>query len=229
MINIGIITDIAWDNYILVHNKFKKINSEYYRLHSIYGKTLELINRCAIKNNLILLRHYSDNLSKTILNMLKTCDIWIIFTNFIEYNTPPRLVIDKCDEYNIKYIIISECNRDNLYSSFNYNNNLSFKKNLNLITKKDTSIVIKEFNDDIYNDLYLNKYNLNINISNDIRNKLKDSYDSIYRKKQDRSIKLLYDKEELKKDKQMKKTSKAVNQLEFSQNRMKFYKDTSSI
>ena len=50
MINVGVITDISWDNYILIFNKFKKINSENFYLHTIYGKTLELINICSNKN-----------------------------------------------------------------------------------------------------------------------------------------------------------------------------------
>ena len=110
MINIGVVTDISWDNYILIFNKFKKINSENYRLHSIYGKTLELISICANKNLLTLIRHYSDNLSKTIYNMLQICDIWIIFTNQIEYNTTSRLVIEKCKE--------SECEKGFLSREF---------------------------------------------------------------------------------------------------------------
>tara|TARA_B100001093_G_scaffold127873_1_gene120312 strand:+ start:780 stop:1463 length:684 start_codon:yes stop_codon:yes gene_type:complete len=223
MINIGIVTDTTWDNYIQIFNKLKKINSEYYRLHAIYGKTLELINICSNKNYLTLIRHYSDNLSKTIYNMLKICDLWIIFTNYIEYNTSTRLVIEKCDEYNIKYLIISEYDREFLYSSFKYDHTLSFKKNLNQITKKN-DINITEFNLDVYNLLYLNKYHINIQLPPDIRNKLKDSYDSIYKKKQDKSIKLLYDKDEIKKEKQFKKTHKQAKQLEYSNNKIKYYK-----
>ncbi len=225
MINIGVVTDISWDNYILIFNKFKKINSENYRLHSIYGKTLELISICANKNLLTLIRHYSDNLSKTIYNMLQICDIWIIFTNQIEYNTTSRLVIEKCKEYNIKYLIVSEYDRNNIYSSFSYKYDLSFKKNLNLIQVKDTTIVIDEFDYKIYNEIYLDKSHININIPNDIRMKLKEAYNSLYKKKQERSIKLLYDTDEIKKEKQIKKTNKEFNQLEFSQNRIKYYKN----
>ena len=105
--------------------------------------------------------------------MLKICDLWIIFTNYIEYNTSTRLVIEKCDEYNIKYLIISEYDREFLYSSFKYDHTLSFKKNLNQITKKN-DINITEFNLDVYNLLYLNKYHINIQLPPDIRNKLKD-------------------------------------------------------
>jgi hypothetical protein len=66
MQNFGVISDIHWDNFILINNKFKKINTEHFRLHTIYSRTLEVINNCSNKNMLTLIRHYSDNLSKTI-------------------------------------------------------------------------------------------------------------------------------------------------------------------
>ena len=223
MINVGVVTDISWDNYILIYNKFKKINPENYRLHVIHGKTLDLINRCSNRTLLTVLRHYSDNLSKTVFNMLKVCDIWIIFTNYIQYNTSTRLVIDKCKEYCIKYLIISEYNRDNVYSSFNYNHDISFKKNLDFITKKE-DVQINEFNYIIYNDIYLSKQHVNITLSNSVKEKIRESYNNINSKKHDKSIKLLYDKDEIKREKQMKKANKAINQLEFSQNRLKYYK-----
>ena len=78
MINIGVICDNSWDNFILINNKFKKLNSENFRIHAIYGKTLEIINNCSSKNYLNLIRHYSDNLSKTIYNLLNACDRIIV-------------------------------------------------------------------------------------------------------------------------------------------------------
>ena len=43
MQNIGVVCDTAWDNYILINNKFKKINNENYRINALYGKTLEVL------------------------------------------------------------------------------------------------------------------------------------------------------------------------------------------
>ena len=66
MQNIGVVCDTAWDNYILINNKFKKINNENYRINALYGKTLTDFNNCASNNYLTVIRHYSDNLCKTI-------------------------------------------------------------------------------------------------------------------------------------------------------------------
>ena len=224
MQNIGVVCDNTWDNYILINNKFKKINSEHYRINALYGKTLEVFNNCASNNYLTLIRHYSDNLCKTIYNLLKICDVWLIFTNYVEYNTQTRLVIEKCEEYNIKYIIISESSRNEDYYSYEHDKNLSFKKNLANITKTENSNV-SEFDYKEYNDNFSRLGSVLLNISHDIRTKLKESYGSISQHKKERSIKLLYDKDEFKRDKQLKKTIKEVTQLDFTKNRLNYYKN----
>ena len=228
MQNIGVVCDTLWDNYILINNKFKKINSENYRINALYGKTLEVFNNCAANNYLTIIRHYSDNLCKTIYNLLKICNVWLIFTNHVEYNTQTRLVIEKCEEYNIKYIIISEYSRNEDYYSYEYDKNLSFKKNLANITKtitKTENSNVSEFDYKEYNDNFSRLGSVPLNITPDIRTKLKESYGSISQHKKERSIKLLYDKDEFKREKQLKKTIKEVTQLDFTRNRLSYYKN----
>jgi len=224
MQNIGVLCDTEWDNYILIHNKFKKINSEHYRINALYGKTLEIFNNCASNNYLTVIRHYSDNLSKTIYNLLKICDVWLIFTNQVEYNTQTRLVIEKCEEYNIKYIMISEYSRNEDYYSFQHDKELSFKKNLENITKSE-NYNISEFDYKEYNDNFNSKSFVSLSITSDIRTKLKESYGSVSQHKKERSIRLLYDKDEIKREKQLKKTIKEITQLDFSKNRLSYYKN----
>lgn len=224
MQNIGIVCDTTWENYILINNKFKKINSEYYRLHALYGKTLEIFNNCAFNNNLILIRNYSNKLSKTIYNLLKICDIWLIFSNQIEYNTQTRLVIDKCEEYNIKYIIISEYSREQDYYSFEIDKELSFKKILGKIIKLESHNKINMFEEIEYDDNYIRNVNIPLVLSNEIRSKMKESYNEINQNKKERCIQLLYDKQEFKKEKQIKKTIKEATLLNLQQNRLNYYK-----
>ena len=224
MQNIGVVCDTSWDNFILINNKFKKINSEYYRINALYAKTLEIFNNCAANNYLTIIRNYSDNLCKTIYNLLKICDIWLIFTNHIEYNTQTRLVIEKCEEYNIKYIIISEFSRDQDYYSYQHDKNLSFKKNLANITKTKNDNIL-EFDYKEYNDNFNRMGFVPLNISSEIRSKLRESYSLISQHKREKSIKLLYDKDELKREKQLKKTIKEVTQLDFTKNRLSYYKN----
>ena len=224
MQNIGVVCDTTWDNYILINNKFKKINSEHCRINALYGKTLEVFNNCASNNYLTLIRHYSDNLCKTIYNLLKICEVWLIFTNHVEYNTQTRLIIEKCEEYNIKYIIISESSRNEDYYSYEYDKKLSFKKNLAIITKTENSNV-SEFDYKEYNDNFNRFGSVPLNITPDIRTKLKESYESNSQHKKERNIKLLYDKHELKREKELKKTIKEVTQLDFTRNRLSYYKN----
>jgi len=226
MIHIGVICDLNWDNFILINNKFKKINSQIYCIDAIYSKTLEIINNCCLTNNLTLFRNYSDCLSKTVHNMLKICNLWLIFTNHCEYNTSSYLVISLCKKYNIKYIIISEHSRNYDYYSFEVDSKQTFKKHLNQIDKFYSTNILYSNQDEFkeYNDNFSKKAQVSLLIKPDIREKLKYMYSEIDKQKKDRSISLLYDKEELKKEKQVKKTIKAINQLTFSTNRRNYYK-----
>ena len=233
MINIGVICDTTWDNFILMNNKFKKINSELYRIHALYCKTLEIVNNCCQKNNLTLIRNYSDSLTKTIYNMLKTCSVWLIFTNQIEYNTPPQLIISICDKYNINYIIISEYSRNIDYYSFEIDNELSFKKilskiNISNYTNIDNIDILNNQDYKDYNDIFIKKSVISLLIKQEIRDKLRCTYSEIEQSKKDRYIKLLYDKDEFKKEKQVKKTLKKINQMTFSLNRRNYYKNNTN-
>lgn len=225
MLNIGITCDSDWENYILINNKLKKINTENFRMNALYGKSLEVINNCCFNNSLTLLRHYSDNLCKTLYNLLKICEIWLIFTNHTDLNSHCKLLIEKCEEFNIKYIIISETRRDNDYYSFPVEKSMSFKKILNNTIVKTDKTHICEFNIKEYNDNYNKIEFVPLTLSPEIKEKLNKNYASISQVKKERSIKLLYDKNELKIDKQMKKTSKEINQLEFTKNRLNYYKN----
>ena len=62
-------------------------------------------------------------------------------------------------------------------------------------------------------------------LNEDIKKKLKDSYGSINQHKKERSIKLLYDKDELKHEKLLKKTIKEVTQHDFNKKRLNYYKN----
>lgn len=229
MLNIGVVCDTSWDNYILIENKFKKINIETFKVNTLYGKTLEIFNNCANKNTLSLIRHYSDNLSNTLYNMLKICELWLIFTNNIEYLTSPSLIITKCEEYNIKFIIISEYNRNNDYYSFEHDTSLSFKKILKKIEKKDKLYDITKFNLNDYNENFITRQLVPICISPSIRNKLRSMHEQAEEDKRNKSIKLLlYDKAEIKRVKQQRKTEREANQLQFMNNRLSYYKTKST-
>ena len=151
------------------------------------------------------------------------------------------IIINKCEEFNIKFIVISEFSRNNDYYSFE--NPLSFKKIINNIYKEKLTekcnidnlcSKLKSFdffneNEDnlilVYNELFHRKYNVNLMITPEIKQKLKQSYNNDKQFKNNKSIQILYDKDELKNEKRMKKAIKTINQLDFSKNRMNYYKN----
>jgi len=222
MLNIGIITDISWDNFILIDKKVKKINSEVFRLHTVYNKNIEIVRKNCNKYFLTLINNSGDEVSRIISNVLKICDIWLIFTNNIEYLNIPSLVIDKCNEFNIKYIIISEHSRDVDYYSFE-NNEKTFKKTLNSITSCKNKDNVVNFNYEEYNSMFYKKNYVNINLTDDIRNKIRKTYETIESERKTKSIQLLYDKKEMKSAKAFKKTNKECNQLSYGQSRLNYY------
>ena len=228
MINVGVVSDTTWDNYILVDKKFKKLNSEKFRIHAIYGKTIELFSILSNKYSLTMNRHYSDNISNTLCNMLKICDIWLIFTNCIEYLTSTQLVIEMCDKYEIKYIIIGEYNKDNNFYSFEHDSDCSFKKIMKKLEPKSSDYSIEEFNYDNYNNNFCVKQFIPLSLSPSIRDKIRTTYNETNELKNSRTIKLLYDKDEIKREKAYKKTVKESKQLEFANNRLSYYKKNTS-
>ena len=106
MFNIGIITDNNWDNFILIEKKLKKIDDEYFKIHSIYFKNIESIRRANNMTTLVI--HNSNQLICCIQKMFEFVDLWLIFTNYVEYLTPCHYIMNKCFEYNLNFIIISE-------------------------------------------------------------------------------------------------------------------------
>ena len=77
-----------------------------------------------------------------------------------------------------------------------------------------------------YDENYTRNVNTTLVLSNEIKSKIKESYDEIYQNKKERCIQLLYDKQEFKKEKQIKKTIKEANILDLQQNRFNYYKNT---
>lgn len=221
MINIGVVSDVSWDNYILVHNKFKKLSDEHHRIHFIYNKNLEMLCNCANSNNLTVVRNSSNTLSNCSYNLLKICDIWIIFTNCIEYLTLPRLILDKCNEYSIKYIRISE--RLNDYYSFD-NCEKTFKKNIMNLQKCKNKNNLEKFNYSDYNEVY-NEIKKELILTSEIKTIIRLKYEKSNDDKKDKQIKLLYNKEEYKTNKHMVKQSKMYSTLVFENNRKNYYKN----
>lgn len=230
--NICLISDINWNNYILINKKIKKFDAENYRLHRIYTNQT-IIEDCCNNNEVYLIRHSGENITNIIFDLTKICDIFIIFTNLIEYLTASSLAIELCKYYNIPYIIVSEYDRENDFYSIK-NDYKSFKKfieNIELNSKLRNNInynsIFNIFNKEEinkYNEYFINKAYKHINLTDDIINKLRNSYISEDNKKKENSIKLLYDKDKLKVEKLSRRHNKEYKQLVFANNRINYYK-----
>jgi len=219
---IGIVSDISWDNFILINNKFKKIDDENFTLHFIYNKNLQMFSNCAYNNNLTIIRNSGKSICNCAYNLLKACDIWLVFTNNIEYLTLPQLIISKCTEFNIKYIIISEYSRDNDIYSFDKSSS-SFKKTINNISTCENKINVELFN---YNDYNLSYESIipNLVLTSEIINKIRQSNLNMDKQRKEKSISLLYNKNEYKMNKTQQKSSKELKTVEYLSNRMNYYK-----
>lgn len=234
--NIGIITDVSWDNYIILSNVLNKFDSDYFKLHTIYYKNTWLIHRSNSSNMTTLITHASDDLYKSVSNLFNFIDFWIIFTNFTEYLTPSNLVLTKCQHFNFNHVILSEYNKstviynieDSIFNDFENIKNKKIKKFLKYIfinsftfTKK--KIKYEDFNDDynqLYNDVYKTKNYPELTLNKDDILKIKDKYDQINNAKH--KIKVLYDKKEAKAEKMHRKMVKQQTYIEFTNNRTKF-------
>lgn len=250
LLNIGLICDVTWDNYILIDKKIKKLDAENYRLHRIYNKQI-ILETCSNNNSVYLIRHSGEKITNILINLIKVCKIFIIFTNSIEYLTASSLIIEMCKYYNIPYIIVSEHNRDNdfysiknehkTFKKFIYNFKINNGENKSIENKNGESTNCESTNNKIksidnllniytqdeidkFDNLFANKYYKHINLTEDIINKLRSTYISAENKRKENSIKLLYDKEQLKVEKLTRRHNKEYKQLVFANNRINYYK-----
>ena len=234
--NIGIITDISWDNYLMLSNILNKLDADYYRLHTLYYKNTWLIQRSNSMNMTTLITHASDDIYKSICNLFNVVDFWIIFTNHIEYLTPSSLIYEKCLEFNFNHIIVTEYSKSqliynieqNVFNNFKHIENKKIKKFLkfvliNSLKFKKIIIDFKQFNDDyniLYNEIHKTKNFPELNFSTQDILKIQDKYNKINASKH--KIKVLYDKKEAKVEKMNKKMLKQQTFIEFTTNRNKF-------
>ena len=224
-----IVCDLNWDNYALINKKLKKIDSENFRIHLINTRN-DILNKCCQANELYSIRHSGKNIVDIFQNLVSFVDFCIIFTNSTEYLTHTDLLRKICDfsQNSLPYVLVSEHSREIDYYSFE-NPHKTFKKTINLLDsfKKNkinllNVLTTEEIN--LYNSNYYAKINKEIFISESILNRVRSKYSEISESKQSKSIKLLYDKREIKLEKQHRRCNKEYKQLEFGNNRLNYYK-----
>lgn len=226
-----IVCDLNWDNYALINKKLKKIDSENFRIHLINTRN-DILNKCCQANELYSIRHSGKNIVDIFQNLVSFVDFCIIFTNSTEYLTHTDLLRNICDssENSLSYVLVSEYSRETDYYSFD-NPHKTFKKTIHSLEsfnfeKKDINVsnVLTTEEINLYNSNYYAKINKEIFLSESILNRVRSKYSEISESKQSKSIKLLYDKREIKLEKQHRRCNKEYKQLEFGNNRLNYYK-----
>ncbi len=217
--NILIVTDVSWDNYPLIKKRIDSLK-ENTIVNAFYGKPLQLIEKYCADNMLHIFRRSVDpkNIEISTLNILKYVKCVMIFTNFVEYNTPAAFIIEACRLNGMSFFIFTEHHTGFLYSDNYYES--KFKSILKSITPFDKDKTLK------IPDMILNKESSKCNTSIDSAiEKLRERYSGIKDSKEKNSIKFLYDKNEQKRIKQTKKSAKEVAYYDYEQRRKTWIKE----
>ena len=184
--NCFVVTDTNWDNVPLISKRLGYA-SDTIRINTPYSKNAENIIKVANKLELIAVRHSlkKNNEALSIKKCMEFMDFCMVFTDFIEYNNIPHLVIEICRSNNIPCFVFT-----NFTSEYFYNHELStikFKKAL-----KEMKEVIKPriLNNIQYITVENNTTLMKSSIEESIE-KIRESYSHLKIKKDSRRIMLI--------------------------------------
>tara|TARA_Y100001958_G_C21246121_1_gene576334 strand:- start:3150 stop:3824 length:675 start_codon:yes stop_codon:yes gene_type:complete len=218
--NVLLLTDENWDNFAIIKKRISYLE-ENTRVNVLYTRKTQVISNMCAENMLHILRRTINQNEKEedLLNLLKIMDYVIIFHNFTEYNNPCSFIKEACEINKIPIFIFSEA-----FSGFLYNDNYlssKFKKCISEINKTTAAKILKIPNIKIENySEFIESKSLE-NIINSIRH----NYNTINSTKETKSIKFLYDRNENKSLKQIKKQAKEMAYLDYSRSKSKWIKE----
>ena len=180
------------------------------------------IQKICNNNGLHIFRRCLDLKDKEngIVEICKTVNCVMIFTNFLEYNTVSSFVLDLCNINELSHVIF----RENT-SGFIINDNYQFSKFKPLIRSMLTCSSKKSFikcPEMTIEKLKPEKGQLTVE---SIISRLRSNYKDISRTREERSIKLLYDKSEQKYEKTMRKQMKEISFLDYSAKKQVWLKE----
>ena len=213
MLNICILTDNSWDNIPAMIRRLRKLSPDC-KIHTIYSPKLKNIEIVANKCCLQILRHSSKTPSRAISNILSFCDACFLFHNMIEYNTTTSVAAKICNNNDIPCFVFPEYTKD-----YYFNESLmlgSFSKLMKTITECEHKKI--KFDCKLLNDT--TKMRILPSMIETVE-MLKESYE---KHKKTRQITILYDKHVHQQEKASSRSSKAAAQLEYSNNRINFWK-----
>ena len=218
--NILLLTDENWDNFAIIKKRISYLE-ENTRVNVLYTKKTQVISNMCAENMLHILRRSINQKEKEedLMNLLKIMDYVIIFHNFTEYNNPCSFIREACELNKIPIFIFSEA-----FSGFLHNDNYfssKFKKCISEINKTNVAKILKIPSIKIENYSEFIESKTIENVINGIRN----NYNTINNIKETKSIKFLYDRNENKCIKQIKKQEKEMAYLDYSRSKSKWIKE----
>ena len=216
-----VVTDMMWDNVPILKKRLESLE-EGTIINCLYTPQLESIQKICNNSGLHILRRCLDLKDKEngIVEICKTVNCVMIFTNFLEYNTVSSFVLDLCNINELSHVIF----RENT-CGFIINDNYQFSKFTPLIrsmlacSTKESLIKCPEITIEKF------KPEKTQTPVESVINRLRSNYEGINKHREERSIKLLYDKNEQKSAKAMRKQMKEISFLDYSTKKQVWLKE----
>lgn len=184
--NCFVVTDTNWENVPLILKRLSYL-PETIRLNIPYFKNIENIVRVADKLNLNVVRH---SLTKNkeyegIKKCMQYTDFCMVFTDLIEYNNIPQVVIDICENNDIPCYVFTNFTSDYLYMG--KIGKSKFKKTIkDLVLKLKPNVLTDTTVIKIENNFITHKKDLELTIE-----KVKENYSSLKRLRESKTIRLI--------------------------------------
>ena len=176
--NCFVVCDLNWDNIPLVMKRLSYLREDM-RVNILYNKLTNVLSKYCHDNNLNLMRR-SIKRTEDLVGILSVMDFCLVFTDFIEYNTPSSFVLETANANNIPCFVFSNTTSKYIYRGEIHE--IKFKKVIANLEKRERKNLSHESRL-----LEFEKIIKNINLDDSVQ-KLREKYAEISERKQDRSI-----------------------------------------
>jgi len=179
--NCFVVCDLNWDNVPIIIKRLSYLQ-EGTRVNVLYNKLTDtIVKNCHYKELDTTRRVLRKNKeTEDLVQILSVSDFCMVFTDFIEFNTPARFVIDTADANNIPCFIFSNIVSD--YILRGQTNETKFKKMIKSLEKRERKTLTCETKVDPINSSIVKKS------YEGVVNTLRDKYSEIKEKRESRSI-----------------------------------------
>jgi hypothetical protein len=134
--NCFVVCDLNWDNVPIIIKRLSYLQ-EGTRVNVLYNKVTDtIVKNCHCKELDTARRTLRKNKeTEDLVQILSVSDFCMVFTDFIEYNTSTRFVIDTADANNIPCFVFSNIIGD--YILRGQTHDIKFKKMIKSLEKRE--------------------------------------------------------------------------------------------